>query len=494
MERPLCIGHRGACAHANENTLASFRVAARLGAAMWELDARLSRDGIVIVCHDDAVTSADGRRIVLAEQDASDIVRLPLERGGAVPTLREVIDLAIEAGCGLYVEVKERAAALPALRLLSASAVPFAAVGSFDHDIVRDLAAAREEHPRFPVSVLLRLGEDPFAAAADTGAEVVHLCWERASDAPDRLVTPDLIARAARERLVVVIWHEERRAVLDRLMTRPVLGICTDKPEMMNRYEQHPDYPIDVVCHRGMNAIAPENTLHAARLCFDQGFQVVELDVRRSADGGHAVIHDAGLDRTTDGTGPVAALTMAELGRLSAGIRFDAFFRNERIMPLSAFLEAAGAEGQLYVEIKDADPTTTLAEVERAGILSRVFFWSADATLLLALRALSGEARIMVERDKFATIREAVEAIRPAIVQFDLVHDDPREIDACRQAGIAAMVKYFGADPAVFERIIRLKPDMINLDRADVFLAAYAKVTRKENGLRRDLKGVVSMW
>jgi glycerophosphoryl diester phosphodiesterase len=199
----------------------------------------------------------------------------------------------------------------------------------------------------------------------------------------------------------------------------------------------------------------------------------------RSADGGHAVIHDASLDRTTDGTGPVAALTMAELGRLSAGIRFDAFFRNERIMPLSAFLEAAGAEGQLYVEIKDADPATTLAEVERAGILSRVFFWSADATLLLALRALSGEARIMVERDKFATIREAVEAIRPAIVQFDLVHDDLGAIDACRQAGIAAMVKYFGADPAVFERIIRLKPDMINLDRADIFVAAYAKVALK---------------
>ena len=67
-------------------------------------------------------------------------------------------------------------------------------------------------------------------AAADTGAEVVHLCWECASDAPpDRLVTPDLIARAAHERLVVVIWHEERRAVLDRLMTRPVVGICTDK-------------------------------------------------------------------------------------------------------------------------------------------------------------------------------------------------------------------------------------------------------------------------
>jgi glycerophosphoryl diester phosphodiesterase len=236
VERPLCIGHRGASAHANENTLAAFRIAARLGASMWELDARLSRDGVVVVCHDDAVTTEDGRRIALAVQDAADIACWPLERGGTVPTLHEVINLAVETGCGLYVEVKERAAALPTMRLLSASAVPFAAAGSFDRDTVRDLVAARKEHARFPISVLVRIGEDPFTAAADTGAEVVHLCWERASSAPDRLVTPDLIARAAREKLLLVIWHEERRALLDRLVTLPVIGICTDRPEMMKRY------------------------------------------------------------------------------------------------------------------------------------------------------------------------------------------------------------------------------------------------------------------
>jgi glycerophosphoryl diester phosphodiesterase len=244
VERPLCIGHRGASAHANENTLAAFRLAARLGADMWELDARLSRDGVIVICHDNAVTVADGRRIVLAAHDAVDITHVPLARGGTMPTLREVINLAVGTGCGLYVEVKERAAALPTLRLLSASSVPFAAIGSFDHDTVRDLTAVRREHPRFPISVLVRLGEDPFAAATGTGAEIIHLCWERASNEPDRLVTPELIARAVRERLLVVIWHEERRVVLDRLATLPVVGICTDKTGMMNRYKRHPDHPI----------------------------------------------------------------------------------------------------------------------------------------------------------------------------------------------------------------------------------------------------------
>ncbi len=240
-DRALCIGHRGASAHANENTLDAFRVAAQLRADMWELDARLSRDRVVVVCHNDTVTGADGRRIELAEHDAAEMASVPLARGGTVPTLQQVIDLAVATGCGLYVEVKERAAALPTMRLLSASTVPFAAIGSFDHDTVRDLVAARQEHSRFPVSVLVRIGEDPLAAAADTGAEIVHLCWEQASDSPDRLVTPDLIARAAHQRLLVMIWHEERRAVLDRLVALPVIGICTDKPEMLNRYAPRPD-------------------------------------------------------------------------------------------------------------------------------------------------------------------------------------------------------------------------------------------------------------
>src|SRR5439155_11323089 len=68
-----------------------------------------------------------------------------------------------------------------------------------------------------------------------------------------------------------------------------------------------------VIAHRGASAAAPENTLAAFRLAADLGADGIELDVRGTADGQLVVLHDASVNRTTDGTGRVAALTLDQL-------------------------------------------------------------------------------------------------------------------------------------------------------------------------------------
>lgn len=75
-----------------------------------------------------------------------------------------------------------------------------------------------------------------------------------------------------------------------------------------------------IIAHRGASTGAPENTLAAFGLAAEEGAHGVELDVRLSADGNVVVIHDATVDRTTDGTGAVAALTTGELRSLDAGM------------------------------------------------------------------------------------------------------------------------------------------------------------------------------
>ena len=74
--------------------------------------------------------------------------------------------------------------------------------------------------------------------------------------------------------------------------------------------------------HRGGSKIVPENTIEGFREAVGLGPVVLELDVRTSADGEVVVIHDETVDRTTNGTGPVARMTLAELQSLDAGYRF----------------------------------------------------------------------------------------------------------------------------------------------------------------------------
>ncbi len=73
-----------------------------------------------------------------------------------------------------------------------------------------------------------------------------------------------------------------------------------------------------VLAHRGNRALLPENTLPAFQRALEDGADILETDLHLSADGVFMCIHDATLERTTDGSGPVAAKTLAELKQLNA--------------------------------------------------------------------------------------------------------------------------------------------------------------------------------
>jgi len=80
---------------------------------------------------------------------------------------------------------------------------------------------------------------------------------------------------------------------------------------------------VQVIAHRGGAALRPENTLAAFQHAAQLGADVLEMDLRVSADGAIVVMHDATVERTTDGAGAVATLSLAELKRLDAGYRWS---------------------------------------------------------------------------------------------------------------------------------------------------------------------------
>lgn len=77
-----------------------------------------------------------------------------------------------------------------------------------------------------------------------------------------------------------------------------------------------------VIAHRGGGGAAPENTLNAFTRAIEAGADVIEIDVRATADGELVVLHDAAVDRTTNGAGSVGELTAAQLRKLDAGYKW----------------------------------------------------------------------------------------------------------------------------------------------------------------------------
>jgi glycerophosphoryl diester phosphodiesterase len=132
-----------------------------------------------------------------------------------------------------------------------------------------------------------------------------------------------------------------------------------------------------VVAHRGASVEAPENTLAAFRRALELGAPAMELDVHRTADGELVVIHDATVDRTTNGTGAVAEVTLEALRRLDAGAWKGDAFEGERIPTLAEVCRLARGRAALVVEIKAAGiADQVVSTLEAEGVLDESFIIS----------------------------------------------------------------------------------------------------------------------
>src|SRR5690242_14287435 len=134
-----------------------------------------------------------------------------------------------------------------------------------------------------------------------------------------------------------------------------------DSQKPRRPYVQH-ERPL-FFAHRGGSLLAPENTLVAFERGLSYGADALELDVHLTRDGEMVVFHDSTLERTTNGTGPIAARTLAELRRLDAGHHFTPDngqtypFRGQGVtIPTLAEVFARFPAMRVNIEIKDSTP------------------------------------------------------------------------------------------------------------------------------------------
>ncbi|MES0810160.1 glycerophosphodiester phosphodiesterase family protein [Roseibium sp. SCPC15] len=459
---PLSIAHRGASAYAWDNTLDAFQRAHELGADMWEVDVRLTADGIPVAFHDADLKKTCGVDLALSDVTAARLIELTEAAGRPAPMFAEVAALAAKFGTGIYLDAKEADAASMAIAELIANRIERVIVGANTPAYCAELL---EKGCAYPVSILVGLDMDPFLIADQCGAEIVHPCWERAGDRPDQLLDDAFFANAERRGLPVVIWHEERKGVVEALVKMPVLGICSDQPEMIARYKFDGLKRPEIVCHRGACKIAPENTRSAAQAAWGGGFDYVEIDVRETADGQVVVHHDVTLDRTTTGEGPLADKSSNEIAELDAGSWFSSFFQGEKVPELSEILDQAQFwQGKLYVEIKQANPISVVEAVFHRLSPEDVFFWSFNQKSLLEIRENFPEARLMARPEDYENLEDCLNAFGADIIEFNVRNANAADFEAVRNAGRKTMAAYMGSDPEIFDKLFQLQPDILNIN------------------------------
>jgi glycerophosphoryl diester phosphodiesterase len=231
-----------------------------------------------------------------------------------------------------------------------------------------------------------------------------------------------------------------------------------------------PARAVDVVCHRGANEYAPENTLAAAELCIEWGVAYVEIDVRTSKDGVLYILHDPWLNRTTNGKGFLFQLTSDEIDALDAGSWFDKKFAGEKVPRLEPYLRAIKGRIKVYFDVKHADLKQLIKLVYDVGMEKDCFFWFDRTEKAIEFRELDKQLPLKVNVGSVDDVRAAADRYQANIVETSLRAMTDELVEACRARNLKIMILQTKKDPAAFRQIVERKADLVNLDHGDVFL------------------------
>lgn len=178
------------------------------------------------------------------------------------------------------------------------------------------------------------------------------------------------------------------------------------RADQIRRKLDDPAAGVFIAAHRGCHnpsprlnlGPAPENSLPALEHCVRLGVDMMELDVRRTRDDVLVVIHDDSVDRTTNGQGKVADLTLAQLQRLRLKQNFGADMSPEltaeTIPTLATMLQAAKGRIMLNLDLKADDYPAAIAEARAHGMLPYV----------LVKSVVTNTAAVAADRPEFADV------------------------------------------------------------------------------------------
>lgn len=214
------------------------------------------------------------------------------------------------------------------------------------------------------------------------------------------------------------------------------------------------------VGHRGVMGVEPENTLRSFVRADNEGLDAIELDLHLSKDGALVVMHDADVSRTTDGTGPIGDLTLAELRGLDAG-------QGERIPVFEDVMEAVRAP--IQAEIKDRAAARVLTDMIRErGLHDRVTVISFHADALREVREqLPDMPIVLVAGRSTPTAPERAQELGAGMVSCDLRHLEAGTVERAHAAGLKVISWTVNTEEEL-ERARELRLDGVVTDMPEI--------------------------
>ena len=230
--RPLAFAHRGGALEAEENTMPAFENAARLGYRYIETDVQASRDGVVVIFHDDTLERLTGAPGRVAERDWSELAQLRTRDGAGLVRLDETLETFPDIR--FNIEPKSDASVEPLAELIRRmDAVDRICVGSFDQRRTDRVRTALGPHlcwsPSFAgVAAVWLAGWGLPMPAPKAPALQVPTTYHGIN-----VVTPRTIRAAHARGVQVHVWTVDEAAEMERLLDMGVDGLMTDRPTLL---------------------------------------------------------------------------------------------------------------------------------------------------------------------------------------------------------------------------------------------------------------------
>jgi len=211
---------------------------------------------------------------------------------------------------------------------------------------------------------------------------------------------------------VSMVTHPLRRALVSAVVTLALVAVLLLVPDAVRVYATNmmgslraPGEPAFIAGHRGDRASAPENTIPAFEAAFASNLEFVETDVQLTLDGYPVLMHDDTVDRTTDGSGPLAELTLEQVRALDAGSWFAPEFAGTRVPTFDEFLDVlAGNRKKALIELKAfwtaEDVRGIIDDVYARGVQNRIVFAGFNLTTVSNLADVAPAIpRVIIKRD-----------------------------------------------------------------------------------------------